>query len=242
MDTSSRSTNGAPVESAQGDVLVWDLPLRITHWLLVVAVAGAWITHYVGTQAFAWHQRFGYAVLVLVLFRIAWGIVGTRHARFAAFVRGPAAIAAYLRGRAVQSTPGHNPLGALSVVAMLLLLLLQAATGLFANDEIANTGPFYGWVSHSLSNRLTSLHHENSEWLLVLIGLHLVAVAFYVRFRRQPLLRAMLTGRKPASSVEPSQAVGGSRLGLAIVIVVLLCGALAVAIRAAPEASLSLFF
>jgi cytochrome b len=222
--------------------MVWDLPLRITHWLLAIAVAGAWITHYVGTQAFAWHQRFGYAVLVLVLFRIAWGFVGTRHARFVEFVRGPAAIVRYLNGGAASTVPGHNPLGALSVIVMLLLLLVQAATGLFANDEIANTGPFYGWISHGLSNRLTSLHHENSEWLLVLIGLHLVAVAYYVRFRRQPLVRAMITGHKPQTSVEPGQAISSSRTALAIAIVLALCGGLALAVRSAPEASLSVFF
>lgn len=221
--------------------LVWDLPLRLTHWLLVIAVAGAWITHYVGMQAFPWHRRFGYAVLVLVLFRITWGFVGTRHARFVAFVRGPRAVAAYLKGSAAQVLPGHNPLGALSVVAMLLLLLVQASTGLFANDEIANTGPFYGWISHALSNRLSSLHHENSEWLLVLIGLHIVAVAYYARFRQQPLVRAMLTGRKPAADVRPAEEIRASRTGLAIAIVLVLSGGLALALRAAPEASLSLF-
>ena len=125
--------------------LVWDLPVRITHWLLVACVGGSWATHYAGVEWFQWHRRLGYAVLVLVAFRVAWGFVGTRHARFANFLRGPRAIVEYLRSD--RETVGHNPLGALGVVAMLGLLGLQAATGLFANDEIMNAGPFYGWIS-----------------------------------------------------------------------------------------------
>ena len=217
---------------------VWDLPLRLAHWALVVTVAGAWATHYAGTRWFEWHERLGYASLVLVSFRIAWGFVGTRHARFASFLRGPGAVVAYLRRRDRLEPAGHNPLGGLSVIAMLVLLLLQAVTGLFANDEIANAGPFYGWISQEASNRITGLHEANSELLLVLIGLHLAAIAWYGLVRRQPLVRAMLTGRKP---VPPEAGIDGSRVGRAIAIVAALAAALALAIRAAPEATIALF-
>ena len=118
---------------------------------------------------------------------------GTRPARFATFVRGPRAIAAWLRSGSPQGA-SHNPLGALSVLAMLALLLAQALTGLFANDEIASAGPFYGWVSHGLSNRLSRFHRANDAWLLALIGLHLAAVAWYTIVRRQQIVRGMITG------------------------------------------------
>ena len=220
--------------------LVWDLPVRVTHWVLVFAVAGCWATHYAGVEWFDWHRRLGYVAPVLVAFRIVWGFVGTRHARFANFVRGPRTLLAYLRERG-RATVGHNPVGALSVLALLALLLLQAVTGLFANDEIMNMGPFYGWIAPELSNRITSLHRASSEWLLVLIGLHLAAVAFYVRVRRQPLVSAMVTGLKPASGVPAVEAITGSRVLLACAIVAVLAVALALAVRAAPEATIALY-
>ena len=192
--------------------LVWDLPVRITHWLLVACVAASWATHYAGVEWFQWHRRLGYAVLVLVVFRVVWGFVGTRHARFGNFLRGPLAIRDYLRGG--RETIGHNPLGALGVVAKLGLLVSQAATGLFANDEIMNAGPFYGWISPAMSNRLTGLHRANSDWLLVLIALHVLAVGWYVFVRRRALVRA---------------------------IVALLAGALALVVSAAPEATIALY-
>jgi cytochrome b len=220
--------------------LVWDLPVRITHWLIVLAVAVSWATHYAGVEWFAWHRRSGYAVLVLVAFRLLWGFVGTRHARFGSFLRGPRAIAAYLRGREPAAI-GHNPLGAIGVVGLLATLLVQAVTGLFANDEIMNAGPFYGWVDQTLSNRLTGLHRLNSDLLLVLMGLHVAAVAWYTAVRRQPLLRAMITGRKPAALVPASEAIAASRTLLALALVAALAGGLALALAAAPEAVVALF-
>ena len=220
--------------------LVWDLPVRVTHWALVLAVGGCWATHYAGVEWFTWHRRLGYTVLVLVAFRILWGFVGTRHARFASFVRGPRMLLAYLRERG-PATVGHNPLGALSVIALLALLLLQAGTGLFANDEIMNMGPFYGWIAPELSNRITSLHRASSEWQLVLIGLHVAAVAYYVRVHRQPLVNAMITGRKPAAEVPAAETITGSRVLLACVIVALLAIALAIAVRLAPETTIALY-
>jgi cytochrome b len=221
--------------------LVWDLPVRVAHWALVACVAGSWLTHYAGVEWFAWHRRCGYAVLVLVCFRVVWGFVGTRHARFSGFVRGPRATLDYLRGRVRAEPVGHNPLGALSVLALLAALLTQAVTGLFANDEIMNAGPFYGWVAPDLSNRVTSLHRSSSDWLLALLALHLTAVGWYVLVRRRPLVRAMLTGRKDASDVGAGDAIDGSRTARAVLIVLLLSGALALAVRAAPEATIALF-
>ena len=221
--------------------LVWDLPVRLVHWLIVLVVAGSWATHYAGVEWFAWHRRLGYMVLVLVAFRILWGFTGTRHARFGHFLRGPRAILDYLLGRTTERPVGHNPVGALGVVALLGVLLVQATTGLFANDEIMNAGPFYGWIDPALSNRLTTLHRQSSDVLLVLIGVHVLAVAWHVLGQRRPLLKAMLTGRKPAAEVPAEQAIAGSRTALALAIVAVLAVALALAVRSAPEAIIALY-
>jgi cytochrome b len=230
--------DAATVPTSTCPDLVWDWPLRAFHWAIVACVAGSFATHYAGIEWFDWHRRLGYATLVLVLFRIAWGWVGTRHARFASFVRGPRSVLEYLRGRGAAGAAGHNPLGALSVLAFLAVLLAQAATGLFANDEIANAGPFYGWVTDALSNRLTALHEANSWVLVALIALHLAAVAWYDLRRRAGLVQAMVTGRKPGTR----DGVESSRGWLAVAIVALLAVALALAIRAAPEASVGYSF
>ena len=220
---------------------VWDLPLRLAHWAIAIAVAGAIATHYAGTAWFPWHRAFGYAVVVLVAFRVVWGFVGTRHARFAAFVRGPRAVVDFLTGRGPGVHPGHNPLGALSVLALLASLAVQGVTGLYANDEIADTGPFYGWISPATSNRLTAVHAWNSNLLIALVALHLAAIAWYGLVRRRPLVLAMLDGRRPAAEVPEGEAIGGSRTLLALAIVAVLAAALAFVVRRAPPAELAIW-
>ena len=220
--------------------LVWDLPLRVTHWALALAVAGSFATHYAGIEWFAWHRRCGYAVLVLTVFRVLWGIVGTRHARFANFVRSPIAVLQYVRGRAARPV-GHNPLGALSVLALLALLLLQAGSGLLANDEIMSMGPFYGWIAPELSNRITSLHRNSSDVLLVLVALHVAAIAWYALVRGERLVLPMVTGRKPAADLPAGEAITHSRTPLAVAIVAALVFALVLAVRAAPDATIALY-
>lgn len=220
--------------------LVWDLPLRVTHWALALAVAGSFATHYAGIEWFAWHRRCGYAVLVLAVFRVLWGIVGTRHARFANFVRSPIAVLQYVRGRAARPV-AHNPLGALSVLALLALLLLQAGSGLLANDEIMSMGPFYGWIAPELSNRITSLHRNSSDVLLVLVALHVAAIAWYALVRGERLVLPMVTGRKPAADLPAGEAITHSRTPLAVAIVAALVFALVLAVRAAPDATIALY-
>jgi len=222
--------------SVNATALVWDWPLRVFHWSLVLAVAGSFATHYAGLEWFDWHRRCGYVAVVLIGFRLAWGFVGPQYSRFTSFLRGPRAMIEHLRGRQPYAVAGHNPVGAASVLAFLASLAFQAGTGLFANDEIANAGPFYGWVTQATSNRLTALHDLNSSLLLALIVAHLVAIAWYDGLRRLGLVRAFWTGRKAGA-----QGIRSSRGGLAFVIVVALIVALALAIRAAPEASVSFF-
>jgi cytochrome b len=224
---------------------IWDLPVRCTHWLLLVAVSGAWITGELSTTGFHWHEIFGYTVIVLASFRLLWGIVGTRHARFSTFLRGPRAVLAYLRRLATAGSyrpgVGHNPAGGWAVLAMLLCLLTEGLTGLFANDEVINTGPLFGWVSTALSDSLTTIHHWNFRVLQALVGLHIAAAVFYYFLRHDNLVLPMITGRKSGHAVPAAEEIHGSRTWLALVLVILLAGALWLAVRLAPEASLSMF-
>lgn len=177
-------------------VLVWDVPLRLFHWALVVAVTISLLSGQFGNMDT--HVISGHVVLALLVFRICWGIVGGRHARFANFVKGPGPIMAYLRG-VFGGEPrhylGHNPLGALSVIALIGVLCVQAGTGLFANDDILTEGPLAKTVSGATSSTLTGIHHLASNVLYVLIGLHLAAIVFYA-LKGERLVPAMVTGRK----------------------------------------------
>jgi cytochrome b len=216
---------------------VWDLPVRFTHWALVLAFVGAWVSHEAGVQYFTLHRWFGYAVLVLVGFRLTWGFVGTRHARFAGFLRGPRATWHYLRALlrgAPASTPGHNPLGALMAVALLAGLAVQALTGLFANDEIFNVGPLYGYVSDARSLALTSLHRQLFYWIAGFVLVHVLAVAAHLVFKKDNLVKPMFTGRKPATRVAQAQEIGASRLWLALLLATAIAGLLGWVLDHAP--------
>ena len=207
-------------------IRVWDLPLRIFHWALAFCVIAAYISQSIGGNAMVWHGRFGLAVLGLVTFRLAWGFVGSTNARFRHFVRGPKAIAAYLRGQ--WSGLGHSPLGALSVLALLGVPLLLTLTGLFANDDIAFEGPLYALIDKDLSDRITRIHHWFEPVILILVGLHIAAIAFYVWVKKQTLVKPMMTGWKEVA--EGESATGGGlgaflfSLALAIAVVVAASG------------------
>jgi cytochrome b len=184
-------------------ILVWDLPLRLFHWLLVLLIVVSFVSVNIGGNAMQVHMLSGYAVLTLVLFRVLWGFLGSTHARFASFVRGPAAVIEHLRALSQHKAGvylGHNPAGAWSVVLMLTLLLVQAGTGLFSNDDIATSGPLAKLVSKALSDRITGIHDLNSSLLYVLVGLHLSAVAYYFFYERENLVKPMLTGFKDATA------------------------------------------
>lgn len=191
-------------------LLVWDLPTRLFHWLLVLAVAGALVTGQIGGNLIDWHGRCGIAVAGLLAFRVIWGIAGSTYARFDHFLPTPARLSSYLRGE--WRGIGHNPLGALSVLALLTLLALQVVTGLFANDDIAFNGPFYQLVGKALSDRLTGLHHLTSNLVYALVALHLAAIVFYVRVKKDNLVKPMLTGWK--EDTEGESAKGGSLVAL----------------------------
>lgn len=209
-------------------VRVWDLPLRLFHWSLVGLLATSWISAELGGNAMQVHQWSGMSVLALLLFRLAWGVVGGTHARFASFVRSPAAALRYaralLRGDAPRY-PGHNPLGAWMVLALLASLVLQAGTGLFANDDIMIEGPLAARVSKETSDLLTQVHEINFNVLLGLVGVHVLAALYYLLVKRDNLITPMVTGNKQVD--DPAAAAGrGGALWLAALL--LACSAAAV--------------
>ncbi len=174
---------------------VWDLPTRLFHWLLVISVTGAIVTVNIGGAWMDWHVRFGIASFVLLLFRIVWGLLGPRYARFTQFVTSPAKTLNYLRGDQ-RKEAGHNPLGAWSVLAMLALLVLQSSTGLFTSDDVLTQGPFVQFISSDQVAWFTRIHSFNEYFLYAIIALHLVAIAFY-SVKGEGLVKPMVTGDIP---------------------------------------------
>jgi cytochrome b len=193
------------MEAREAHVKVWDVPVRLFHWLLVLLFFFMFVTGKAGSEWIAWHMRAGYAVLTLVLFRVLWGFAGSTHARFASFLAGPAACLGFakkLLGRAPAPYAGHNPLGGWMVLVLLAGLLVQAGTGLFANDDLLNEGPLAALVSKATSDRISSVHVWNINLLLLLVGLHVAAVLYHAGFMKENLIGAMFTGvkRMPADA------------------------------------------
>jgi cytochrome b len=194
-------------EKKKYSIRVWDIPTRLFHWLLVVLIVFSFITGKTGGTAMRYHEWSGFLILVLVVFRLVWGIFGGEQSRFAAFVKGPAAVVRYassvLRRDSMRHI-GHNPLGGWSIIAMLISLLIQAGTGLFANDDILTEGPLSRWVSKQTSDWLTGIHHLNQNVLLVLVIIHIFAVLFYLIAKRENLINPMITGTKAWHQKEDS--------------------------------------
>ncbi len=180
-------------------VRVWDLPTRSFHWSLVLLMIFSFVTAKVGGNWMRWHFLSGYAILSLISFRVLWGFVGGRYARFTSFLFSPSQILQYVRGAPdAVKTLGHNPIGSLSVFALIGFVGLQATTGLFSNDDISEEGPLVRFISNATSNWFTSIHHLNEKVLIVLVITHLAAVLFYLLRKRENLIRPMISGDKLA--------------------------------------------
>jgi len=218
------SDNDASAPSGASVVRVWDLPTRVFHWLLAVALVAQVITGEVGGAALEWHLRIGYCIFALLVFRVVWGVVGGHWSRFASFAYGPASMLRYVRGRPLHDDlfhVGHNPLGSASVFAMLAMLAIQVATGLVADDEIATTGPLNRFVSNAVALNATAWHKgPGLALILTLIVLHVGAIAFYTWRRGHDLVRPMvggdklLPGRVPASIDDRSARVRALAIAL----------------------------
>jgi len=202
-------------------VRVWDVPTRLVHWLMVAGFAISWWTGKAGRLE--WHRWSGYALLALVAFRIYWGFFGSSTARFRQFVRGPRVLANYLRG-AWQAAPGHNPLGALSVLALLALLAAQVMLGLFAVDvDGIESGPLSEYVSFEAGRLAAKWHGRVFDLLLWLVALHIAAIAYYGLMKKQRLLAAMFHGKREFAERLPAlQQASAVRLLVGILLVALL--------------------
>jgi cytochrome b len=198
-------------------VPVWDLPTRLVHWLFVLLVSGSWWT--AETGRLEWHRWSGYLLLGIVLFRVYWGFAGGSTARFSNFVRGPRTIASYLRGTWAAAA-GHNPLGALSVLLLLALLLLQIGLGLFAVDvDGIESGPLSAWVSFQAGRAAAEWHELVFNVLVTVILLHVLAALYYLFVKRQNLIGGMVTGERAfAARVDPVEHASIGRLVIGIVL------------------------
>ena len=202
-------------------IRVWDLPTRLFHWALTACVAALVATAKIGGNAMEWHIRFGYCVLALLVFRMVWGLVGGHWSRFYTFAYSPARLLRYLRGNAhADDNVGHSPLGALSVFLLLVVLMAQVASGLLSDDEIAFSGPLTRFVSNNVVSLASGYHTEVGQYLvLALIGLHIVAIIFYVTVRKETLVKPMVTGDKSlAASTRPSRDDAASRVAALVVL------------------------
>ena len=174
-------------------IRLWDLPTRLFHWLFAVAVLGAIVTDLL--ENITLHSYFGYSALVLVIFRIIWGFVGPHHARFSSFVPSVSSLKAFLKDQTV-SPLGHNPLGALSVIAMLLIVLVQASSGLFTDDEISFQGPLSKFLSEDMVKFMNQIHETNHVLVYGIVALHLIAIFYYQRIKKNNLIGPMVYGDK----------------------------------------------
>ena len=193
--------SGAAPADAGRSVRAWDLPTRLFHWSLVALIVSAYFTRtYSNDPTLYWHRINGYSILTLLLFRITWGLMGSSTSLFAKFFPRPLATLHYglevLRGRAPHYL-GHNPIGSILIFLMLGAVLLQASTGLFTTDDVLAEGPLNKFASSALSGRASS-YHSRGYWIIGgLVVIHIVANLAYQFIKRDKLINAMVTGRKP---------------------------------------------
>lgn len=214
-----------PMERAKGPLVkvkVWDGWIRAVHWSLVLLIGFSWWA--AETERYEWHMLSGEVILALLLFRLGWGIAGSETARFARFLRSPLEGFRHLRhlGRREPDTEiGHNAAGGWMVLAMLLVLLTQAVSGLFTDDGILTKGPLARSVSGAVADAARSIHLINFDLILVLVALHVLAVLAYAALKRHDLVRPMVTGfkRMPASLAARAPRLGSPWLALALLAV-----------------------
>jgi cytochrome b len=213
------------------DFDLWDIPTRLFHWAVALGVVLAWVS--AELQWYEVHEYTGYSLIVAVVFRLVWGVIGSRHSRFTDFVVGPAGLSRYLRTGQYDSA-GHNPLGALSVLALLLVLLLQGVSGLFNSDDILFSGPLHYWASTELRDAMGLLHDVLFNLLLALVVLHIGAVVYHQRRHSEPLVKAMILGRAPGRAGRQSPVAWWLALPVVAVLAALLWWGLAQAPQPQP--------
>lgn len=203
--------------------LVWDLPVRLFHWLLVISLTASWYTSDGERGLIDYHLKVGYFILGLILFRILWGLFGTRYAKFSQFLPSKQALVNYLQNfnkDKSYSTVGHNPLGGLMVVFMLTLILSQAISGLFMNDDVFTTGPYYESVSGSTQKLMSFIHSNVFDVIVVVSVIHITAVMYYLFAKKINLIIPMITGYK-LSKNEDDNGISSSKLLLALMVIII---------------------
>jgi cytochrome b len=205
-------------------IVVWDLPTRCFHWGLALCVTGLVITGNLGGDAMLWHFRFGCGVLTLLLFRVVWGFAGGHWSRFGSFIYSPRALVNYARGLGrPQDTIGHNPLGAMSVFALLLILAAQVSSGMMSDDEIAFAGPLSKWVSAATVSAATWYHKGiGKSVVFALVALHVGAILFHLFYKKENLIQPMIQGEKAVNG-EARASVDTAKTRLAALLIALLC-------------------
>lgn len=217
--------------AATRSVAVWDLPTRLFHWGLVVLVTVAVVS--AKLDRMDTHMLAGEAVLALLLFRLVWGLIGSQTARFTDFVKGPRAVLDYAAGRhGRRPVLGHNPMGGLMVVVLLLALLTQAVSGLFTSDDILVDGPLVPLAASATVATLSSLHRLLSDGILILVGLHVLAVLVYLLVKKENLIRPMITGRKAIPADSPVAAPKRTPAAVALAILAAAAGLVAAVVQA----------
>jgi cytochrome b len=189
---------------------VWDFPTRAFHWSLVILIGWEWASSHLGGRFMTYHMWGGYAVFALILFRLTWGFIGSRTARFSHFMSSPRRTWDYIkswRSHLSRGSYGHNPVGSWSVAAFLVSLSVQVGTGLFATDDVLTSGPLNPLVRNRTADWLTDIHKANFDILLGLIGAHILAILAHRLIGGHNLVKPMITGRAPANSI-PTGAVG----------------------------------
>jgi cytochrome b len=211
----------AATEPTSRPTRIWDLPTRLFHWALAAAIVVCFVSGKIGGNAMEWHFKAGYVAFGLIAFRLVWGLVGGRWSRFVNFIYAPATVLRYLKGRSRPDEMievGHNPLGSFSVFALLGIVSIQIATGLVADDEIANTGPLWRFVESETALDATAWHKGPGQWIIIaLVSLHIASIVFH-RLRGHNLVLPMLTGDKPLPAGTPASADGWSQRLLALVL------------------------
>lgn len=194
----------------QKKIPAWDLPTRLFHWLLVALIASAYLTYKFGDVTMTYHMWNGYAILTLCLYRLLWGLVGSNTARFCQFIKGPKAIFSYLKSAKTdqpQKFLGHNPAGALMVLALLGLLITQGSMGLFTTDDIIVEGPLVFLASGDFVSWAGTIHRIGYWVILGFAGFHVLAALFYVFVKKDNLIRAMIDGKKDKHSVPEGESL-----------------------------------
>lgn len=184
-------------------IKIWDVYIRLNHWLIVLLVASAWLSSEFGDAEFKWHSINGYIIFVLVLSRIVWGIIGSTTARFSNFIASPFKAIQYLlalRNNKATNYLGHNPAGGWMVIAFLLVLLGQTITGMLSSDDVLFEGPFSYYISSGMVETMTGIHHLLFNILMVLVGLHIAAVLYHQLIKNEKIIQAMFSGKKHSAT------------------------------------------